>query len=147
MAWTYSGNPAASTSDTVRFLVGDTQSADPLTTDEEIAWALSQNSDSAYAAAAWVAKAISAYFARLAESTEIGPIKINYGKRADTYEKKAADLESRVNAQFNSIIPYAGGISKTDKDSLDQDNATVFRIGEMDRNGTLTPVDPKLETW
>lgn len=145
MAWTYSGNPAANSKDEVRYLVGDTQSNDQLTTDEEIAWALSQNSDNTHQAAAWVAKSISAYFARLAESTEIGPIKIQYGKRAETYEKKAIDLENRASTQFTSIDIYAGGISQSDKDSLDQDNATVFRIGQMDISGTLTPIDPLTE--
>lgn len=145
MAWTYSGNPATNTKDTVRYLVGDTQSNDPLTTDEEIAWALSQTSDNAYSAAAWVAKAISAYFARLAETTEIAGIKIQYGKRAESYEKKAIDLENRSTTQFTSIIPYAGGISQSDKDTLDQDNATVFSIGGMDNSGTLTPINPLSE--
>ena len=145
MAWTYSGNPATSTKDTVRYFVGDTQLDSPLTTDEEIAWALSQTGDEVYAAAVCVAKAISAYFSTLAETTEIGPIKIQYGKRAETYEKKAVDLDNRASTQFSSIIPYAGGISQSDKDSVDQDNATVFRIGQNDITGTLTPIDPTTE--
>jgi len=38
MTWTYSGNPANSSSDAVRFLIGDTDTTDQLISNEEIAY-------------------------------------------------------------------------------------------------------------
>lgn len=140
MAWTYSGNPASSKKDEVRYLVGDTQVDSPLSTDEEIAWALSQNANNANNAAVWVAKAISAYFSTLAEITEIGPIKIQYGKRSESYEKRAKELERNSDSKFTSVIAYAGGISKADKATLDDDNATVFKIGQDDLINNVEPL-------
>ena len=57
MTWTYGNDPTNSSRDAVRYLVGDTDSNLAFVTDEEIAWALSQNSNNAYAAAAAVAAA------------------------------------------------------------------------------------------
>ena len=42
MSWSYSGNPASSDLDQVRFYVSDTDSARPLLADEEIAFLLAQ---------------------------------------------------------------------------------------------------------
>lgn len=124
MAWTYSGNPANTPRDAVRFLVGDTKADTPLSTDEEIAWALTQN-DNVYGAAAIVAQAVSVYFATLAESTEIGPIKITYGRRAEFYAKRAKEFEYKASTS-QSFVVYAGGTS----DNLDND--PNFTIGMND---------------
>ena len=51
MSWTYSGDPATSDKDAVRFLTGDTDAGDQLASDEEIAYALSQRPDVRLAAA------------------------------------------------------------------------------------------------
>ena len=42
MTWTYSGDPATNARDSIRFLVGDTDTNDQLVSDEEIAWTNSQ---------------------------------------------------------------------------------------------------------
>ena len=63
MTWTYSGNPAASNRDAVRFLVADTDSTDPLITDEEIAYLLVLYTE-APSAAVGAARAIAAKFSR-----------------------------------------------------------------------------------
>jgi hypothetical protein len=63
MTWTYSGNPAANERDAVRFLVADTDSTDPLITDEEIAYLLVLYTEAPHAAVG-AARAIAAKFSR-----------------------------------------------------------------------------------
>ena len=42
MTWSYSGDPANSTNDSIRFLIGDTDTNDRLITNEEIAYIVTQ---------------------------------------------------------------------------------------------------------
>lgn len=137
MAWTYSGDPASSDRDTVRFLVGDTVTTDPLATDEEIAWALGINSN-VYIAASMIAESLATKFATMKVSVKIGPISEEYGNRAEFYAKRAKELKNNASANA-TLIPYAGGISLSDKEGLDSDNETIFKVG-MDDNlvGSVT---------
>lgn len=63
MTWTYTGNPASSDRDAVRFLVADTDSTDPLISDEEIAYLLDLYTEAPHAAVG-AARAIAAKFSR-----------------------------------------------------------------------------------
>lgn len=63
MTWTYSGDPAANSRDAVRFLVADTDSTEPLISDEEIAYLLDLYSEAPLAAVG-AARAIAAKFSR-----------------------------------------------------------------------------------
>ena len=135
MSWTYSGNPADSDSDSVRFLVGDTDSDDQQVTDEEIAWALTQ-AGGIYSAAALIASTIAAKFARMVDKA-VGDLKISYGQRAGHYEKLTAALKRK--ASVFGAVPYAGGISISDKESVREDTDRVkpaFSVGMDDRQGT-----------
>ena len=64
MAWTYGGDPAANSRDTVRFLLGDTDTNDQLVSDTEVAFAIAQT-DSTHAAAAQLAEHLAAKYSRL----------------------------------------------------------------------------------
>ena len=66
MTWTYSGNPASSDRDAVRFLVAETDSTDPLITVEEIAYLIAIYTEAPYAAVG-AARAIAAKFSREAD--------------------------------------------------------------------------------
>lgn len=139
MSWTYSGDPSISNKDQVRFLVGDTDSSEPLATDEEIEFALTQNSN-VYAAAAFIADGISTYFMRCADSEEIGPVKVAYTSRVQFYSKRAADLLSKV-GQYAQLTIYGGGIDIGDKTATDSDTSLVapnFRIGMNDFASSVT---------
>lgn len=137
MAWTYSGNPSSTTKDAVRFLVGDTVATEPLATDEEIAWALSIQTD-IHNASALVARSIATKFATMKVSVKIGPIAEEYGNRAEFYSNRAKELESYV-SQIMALDIYAGGISKTDRDNVDPDKQTSFSIGMTDNTGAYYP--------
>lgn len=45
MTWSYSGNPATTPKDLYRFKIGDTISTDPVLTDEEITYVLTETTD------------------------------------------------------------------------------------------------------
>lgn len=144
MSWTYSGDPASSTKDTIRFLVGDTLVDEPLCSDEEIAWAITQNSDT-YAAAALIANGISTYFARMADAEEIGPIKTTFNNRIKYYTAKAKELEAKVGSN-SGLIFYAGGISVSDKLANNSDTdrePTAFSKGMNDTPLSTLFDDPR----
>lgn len=89
MAWTYSGNPASSDRNAVRFLSGDTiQTADVTLQDEEIDFLLSEWDGSVYDAAAASCEARAAEYANKASgSKKVGDLSI-----AIDYEKSANGL-------------------------------------------------------
>ena len=98
MAWTYSGNPASSLKDSVRFLVGDTDTTDQIVTDEEIAWALGVVDDSIYQAAHDLCVSLAAKFARMATSKSVGDLSLSYSDRSSAFHSLAdriLDLASR----------------------------------------------------
>src|SRR6185369_1963440 len=138
MSWTYSGNPKTSSKDAVRFLIGDTKSdGEKLATDEEIDWALEQNSN-IYAAAATVADNIATYFSTLADSEELGPIKVSYNNRVKMYSLRVKQLNMKASSKGYMEV-YAGGIDVNDKESQASDSSLTgpnFTIGMNDLIGT-----------
>lgn len=127
MTWTYSGDPATNARDSVRFLVGDTDTNDQLVSDEEIAWTNSQvtGSDTAttdlYTVAYRVMIAIASKFSRLANQA-IGDMRVDLSQKADNARKQAEELRTLAGRENLVPIPYAGGISVSDKD-IDRDNS------------------------
>jgi len=127
MAWTYSGNPSASSKDAVRFLVGDTQAEAPLAQDEEITWALTENPN-IYAAAAQIASSIAIYFATQAQSIKIGPLTEQYTSRAKDYRDLTLTLKTKATERQGLNI-YAGGIE-------DRSPIENLSVGMHDNNGS-----------
>lgn len=115
MTWSYSGNPSVRSRDLVRFLVQDTLEDEPLTSDEEIDYVLSQFSDTRQAAAQ-VAEIIARGFARQA-NTKTPELSVDFTARAKEYRALAVALR-RESAELGAI-PYAGGISVADKEAQD----------------------------
>jgi hypothetical protein len=91
---TYSGNPASSPADAVRFLIGDT-TPPYLLSNAEIGYALSENADRPYPAAADLADALAARFTQEAESESTGDMSITR-RRAKGYLDLATRLRSRL---------------------------------------------------
>lgn len=88
MTWTYTGDPNVSQRDSIRFLIGDTDTTDQLVNDEEIAWVLT-DTDSIYQAAHDLCTVIAAKFARLATSKSVGDLSLSYSDRSETYHRLA----------------------------------------------------------
>lgn len=94
MAWTYSGDPGSSETDKYRFLIGDTDEDEPVLTDEEINFVLSEHpSDDARLYQLFDKAAI--YFARQIEF-KIGPIEEKPIERLKFFQKKAQEYYKKV---------------------------------------------------
>lgn len=130
----YGGDPSASDVNAVRFEMGDTDPYAPLLTDQEVDWAILQETGVAanpntavitganlLRAAARCMLSLARKFAAQADS-EIGSLKLNYSKMADQYAKRAQELFAKA-AGLN--VPYAGGMSISEKEGFAQDSDAV----------------------
>ncbi len=142
MTWTYSNDPANSTRDELRLMVGDTDTGDQLLTDEEIAYYLSLNSDDALASAPSACEGIAAKFSRQANTTNQG-LSVAASERAKAYLRLADELRDRA-ATLGEV--FAGGLTISGKEALaDDTNATqpAFAIGLDDS----APSRSRLPGW
>jgi hypothetical protein len=139
MTWTYGGAPgttsAATRRDAVRLLVGDTDTTDQQTSDEEIAFALSQGSDDVYIAGAVICRALSGKFARLVD-TSVESVSSSYSQRATQYAELAVRLtkDSKRLGSGGLGVPDAGGMSIADMIAVESDPDRVpgaFRIDQF----------------
>ncbi len=105
MTWTYSGNPASSLLDAVRYEIGDTKEPDPLLSNEEIQYELARSANDVLRAAAKCCETIAAQFARQANST-IGKTSIQAEAKFEHYTQKAKELRRRI---IGHGTPYVGG--------------------------------------
>lgn len=134
MAWSYSGDPGASPKDEVRFLVADTDPADPIVSDEEILFMLAEKGTPLSAAAA-LARVLAFRYARACD-TAIGDYRVSLSAIAERYRLLARELSSK--AGLVSAIPYAGGISASDKRRQEEDTDRVepaFSRGMFEAGG------------
>jgi len=131
MTWTYGGDPSANARDAIRFLIGDTDTTDQLLTDEEIAWVNSEASGTStgttalYDAAYRCCLTIASKLAREADK-QIGDLSVSMSQRAKAYREQAASLKELSGREGGVPIPYAGGITISDKD-IDEENSDIFR--------------------
>lgn len=131
MVWSY--NPAqlpANTTFQVRLLIGDTVQTDQQFQDEEIVFTLSKRA-SIYGAAADLCRALASKFSRKADTmdrdmrTQYSAIARNYLSMANSYSARAS----------SASVPYAGGISVSDKQQQEQNPDRVqpaFNVGMQD---------------
>lgn len=140
MTWTYSGNPASSALDAIRFLIGDTDTNDQLLSNEEIAWlnteasGTSTGTNALYDAAYRSCLAIAASLARLADKS-IGDLSVQLSQKAAGYRATATEMKALSYRKGLVPTPYAGGISISDKDIDDEDSDSVrpyFRTGQFE---------------
>lgn len=99
MTWTYSGDPSTSTRNFVRFLIHDTDSNDPLFSDEEINHVINEWSNDAYESARELAEILIARFARIADSysKSVGDMSLSesYGDKVQHYKDLAHSIMMR----------------------------------------------------
>lgn len=145
MTWTYDNFDLSTTSDTgrlnsVRLLIGDTDTTDQLVQDEEIIFALGENNDDVYLASSWLCRVISAKFARLVDTQLDGVLEAKYGQRAKQYALLAVQMESLGRKSSGRALGVsAGGISKTVMEAVDADPdrpVPAFRMGQFDNPDT-----------
>jgi hypothetical protein len=125
----YGGDPAASFADAVRFEIGDTDPANELVTDAEIAYLRSTYGDDVLTVAAEAALRLANNYASLIDQ-KVGKVQVWYSQRAAQFRKVYDDLRRRMALD---ATPYAGGISKTtiEQEEEDEDRPEPFFSTEM----------------
>ena len=120
MAFTYD-SPFASAKDQVRFMLGDTVEGTLLLQDEEIEWVLQDEGDDVAAAAVRCCEAIIAQLSKETDLSVPGEITIALSKRRLAYRDMLVTLRARQSSN-GMLLPYAGGISQSDKATREQDS-------------------------
>lgn len=137
MTWTYSGDPASSDKDAVRWLCGDTVSTNPLAQDEEIAYALANFGGTIHAAAV-TCEAISGRFASGAlTSKKVGSLALGFANPAESFAARAKELRRLIGTDLAEI--FVGGLTIDEKETLGTDEGAVqpaFSRGQDDAPGT-----------
>ena len=119
MTWSYSGDPSNSDLDKVRFLIGDTDQTDQQLQNEEINYLVSSEG-SVNDAAIKACYTLAAKYSRQIDQ-KVGQVDYKCSQRIKSYLELAKRLEDQISDQ--PVAPYAGGISKSDKETnrLDDD--------------------------
>lgn len=134
MVWTYSGDPAASDRDALRFCIGDTDSGDEQMQDAELDFLLTENGSVPGAAVAAVRKLI-AKFARQVNKN-VGDLRLSLSDRVKNYKILLKELQTSL--ALRTAGPVAGGISRARKETVVQDTDRVipdFEKGQFDHPG------------
>lgn len=138
MSWSYV-DPNKFPKDAVRLEIGDTDSTDPLLQDFEIQYFLLQYNNSVLSAAIRACEVIMSKFTRLADE-QVGSVNIKFSQKSKQYGLLVIQLRQRL-AIDGDIIPYAGGISKMDKDlqNQNQDRVRPDFTKRMEENRSIAP--------
>ena len=135
--WNYNGDPATSSLDAVRFLVGQTSTGDDvLLYDEEIAWLLAQQPTTYYAASAAARRIAARIRMTKPQSESYGQTSLTWGDRAKQFDDLAKQLASE--AGLVSARPFVGGASKADVQTRQQNTdrpPDQFTVGQFDEPG------------
>lgn len=129
MTWSYSGDPSSSDLDALRFLIGDTDTSDQQFSDEELNYLLDQTDDNVVAAALLAIDRLLIKYSRTPDQ-KTGDIDIKYSQRVEQLTKARASITAGL-----APVPYAGGISVSDMESVrdDTDRAgPIFALGMTD---------------
>lgn len=146
MAWSYDeGNLNTSNAlgrlNTIRLLIGDTDTNDQQVQDEEVSFALAQANNNVYKSSAWLCRVIAAKYSRNVDSEISGALKesasqlkVHYIALADTLEYQSQKL--------GGIGIAAGGITVSTVDGVRANTNRVkpeftkdqFKIDKTDYN-------------
>lgn len=123
MAWSYDETDLGTTTasgrlNSVRLLLGDTDTNDQQVQNEEITFALAQSNDNIYYAASWCARTVSAQYARKVTTSLDGSLSANYSDLSKQYSALAENLEYQGKKSGAVVGIKAGGISKTAVDGV-----------------------------
>lgn len=127
---------------TVRLLVGDTDSSDPQKDDAEIEFALSQHSDDVYSASEFICKVIAAKYSRLVTTQLDGVLQSNYSDLAKQYSSLASSIKQMGVSANGGLGLSAGGISLNSMlqaDLITDRVKPAFKIGQFDNSTSYDP--------
>lgn len=139
MTWTYTPDAPVLPRDDIRDLLFDTDPLDPLLSDEQIARCVARNVGdpngpvNVYRVAAEGAQIIATNFSRQG-SQQDDRVKVDFDQRAADYRLRAVEL--RQWSRNSGVVPVAGGISISDKETNQQNDDNVQPMFSRDM---LTP--------
>lgn len=138
MAWSYSGDPTSSALDALRFHIGDTESATPLLSNEEINYVLANNAS--------LNRQLAACFETIGRKLLQRPNFALDKWREDRHEVAKSFLEQAKELRKKSAAQgiYAGGISKTDKETREEDTDRDAPFATLDMDEFEDPIDEAL---
>lgn len=145
MSWSYSGNPAASNLDEVRWWIGDTDTNDQQLADAEINFAISATGDNKRAAA-WCARGLKAKYSREVNirTGADGEFRADLSNLAKAYGDLADFLESAAAAY---AAPWSGAISIDDKSDQEEDSDRVQPFFDRGMFSGKTVTDKDVLDW
>lgn len=118
MAFSYDETDLSTTTTTgrlnsVRLLLGDTDTNDQQVQNEEVLFALDQSNENIYYAAAWCARTVASKYARKVNTSLDGALSADYSDLSKQYTALADTLEYQGKKTGATVGVRAGGISKT----------------------------------
>lgn len=135
MVATYSGDPASSTLDEVRFLIGDTTVTDALFQNDEITYLLTGRTPRQAAIAA--CQTLARRFARLPGSRSIGEVSISYGDLSKRYAELALAMKNETSSF--AATPYLSGGVTTDEPLQFSEDTEQWENHQVTGGYTPTP--------
>jgi len=132
MAFTWTGNPAASTIEKIHWEIGDTDSTNPKFTDAEVQYAYDQE-HSVYPAAARLCEQLATKYASDVDRS-LGPLRVSLSQKVDFYKNRAKELRLH-GAKY--ATPYVGGVSVAKEELFEEDtdlNQPYFETGMHDNS-------------
>lgn len=106
MSWNYSGNPASSEVDRIRFMVGDTNEDEPILQDEEIEFLIAEHGDNENALRYNVFVTVATIFARDIKRS-LGPQAEDPTERLKFFKDQVAIYRSKLAIAGVSLPSYA----------------------------------------
>lgn len=135
----YGHNPQGNRADELRLLIGDTDNEDLVLDDGAIRYVLAKNPDNLTAAAIAALDLIIAKLTPLVNESA-GGVSIAFGDRRRAYIELRASFTERL--ALLDAMPYAGGISKSDRAAIAGDTDRVplqFGADSFKNPGTCRP--------
>ena len=138
MAWSYDPTDLNTTTasgrlNTVRLLVGDTDTTDQQVQNEEVTFSLTENGNNVYYSGAWVARAIASKYSRKVNTELSGALKADYSDLVTHYNSLADNLEYQGKTSGASVGVLAGGITKSTVEAVRQDTNRIEGSFRRDR--------------
>ena len=138
MSWSYEEYDLDTTTasgrlNTVRLLVGDTNTDDQQVQNEEVTFSLSENSNNVYYSGAWVARVIASKYSRQVTTQLSGALSADYSDLAKQYQALADNLEYQGKTSGAALGVLAGGITKTSIETVRDNTDRVEGSFRRDR--------------
>jgi hypothetical protein len=130
VSYTYSGNPNSSKIDETHFRLGNTDPSHCIATDEECAFALTENGNNTYLAAAMLAESKAMEFLYKPSTVKKGDRTTSYTDMANHFLTLAKQL--RNNASLATTTLYAGGQDAGEKAAQRRDTSLVRPFATAD---------------